>query len=85
MRRVLMFAVVMLALAQMAWACTGFLTGEQTVKTKSGRYVRLCYYDHLGDPLVVAVPTHAFCKGTISVPHPNEDRDGDGKEDQEDE
>jgi len=52
---------------------------------KTGRVIRLCYYDHLGDPLVITVPSHSFCRTTLNVAHPGEDRDGDGKDDDEEE
>ena len=69
--------------ADYALACTGFLVREQTVKSKRGGYVRLCYYDHLGDPFIITVPEHRFCAVSINVPHDNEDRDGNGVEDDE--
>jgi hypothetical protein len=66
-----------------AHACTGFLVKEELVKSKRGGHTRLCTYDHLGDVFVTTVPSHAFCKVTIDVRHDNEDRDGDGVEDDE--
>ena len=71
--------------ATMAQACTGFLVGEQVVKSKRGGYTRLCHYDHLGDTFVITVPGHGACKVSIDVRHDNEDRDGDGVEDDEEE
>ena len=73
--------------AKEALACTGFLTGETvlTIKGKGGyvRRLRVCYYDHLGEPLTLSVPATSFCRTSINVPHDNEDRDGDGNEDNE--
>ncbi len=69
-----------------ALACTGYLTGESLVHTNRNGYVRtqrLCYYDHLGDLYVITVPAESFCRTTINVPHHNEDRDGDGTNDDE--
>jgi hypothetical protein len=71
--------------ATAAHACTGFLVREQLVKSKRGGYTRLCYYDHLGDVFVTTVPDYSFCKVSIDVRHDNEDRDGDGVEDDEEE
>lgn len=86
MRRLLLTVVAVLASVEVALACTAFLTGERVVtinKNGYSRTVRLCYYDHLGEPLVYSVPSHSFCRTTINVPHPGEDRDGDGKDDGE--
>ena len=69
--------------ATTAYACTGFLVKEELVRSKRGGHTRLCYYDHLGDVFVSTVPSYAFCKVTIDVRHDNEDRDGDGVEDDE--
>jgi hypothetical protein len=69
-----------------ALACTGYLIGEQVVTVNKNGYVRtyrLCYYDHLGEPFMTTVPSHSFCRTTINVPHPGEDRDGDGEDDGE--
>ena len=80
---VVLFLVLWALAATAAHACTGFLVGEQVVKSKRGGSTRLCYYDHLGDTFVITVPGHGFCKVSINVPHDNEDRDGDGVEDDE--
>jgi hypothetical protein len=69
--------------ATAAHACTGFLVREQVVKSKRGGYTKLCHYDHLGDAFVITVPDYSFCKVSVSVRHDNEDRDGDGVEDDE--
>jgi hypothetical protein len=85
-RRLLLVVVALLASVEMALACTAYLTGEQVVTVKRNGYVRnlrLCYYDHLGDPLMVTTTADRFCQTTLSVPHPGEDRDGDGKDDGE--
>ncbi len=83
MRKALIVVAVLL-LARAALACTGYLTGERVVTVKRNGYerqLRMCYYDHLGDPLVISVPATSFCRNMISVAHPGEDRDGDGKDD----
>jgi hypothetical protein len=83
MKKLLMAVVLLLACAQVALACTGFLTSEGKVKTKSGRYVKLCYYDHLGDPYITTMEDYRLCPATINIKHHNEDRDGDGENDDE--
>jgi hypothetical protein len=72
--------------AKLALACTGYLTHQAVIETTRNGYtrrVRMCFYDHLGEPHIVTVPSHAFCAATINVAHDNEDRDGDGVEDDE--
>ena len=83
MKKLLMAVVLLLACAHVALACAGFLTQEVRVKSKRGGYTKLCYYDHLGDLYVKTVADYQLCPVTINVPHPNEDRDGDGKNDDE--
>ena len=80
---VIFFLFVWVLAASLASACTGFLVNEVRVKSKRGGYSKLCYYDHLGDMFVITVPDHSFCKVSIKVAHDNEDRDGNGKEDDE--
>ena len=80
---VVLFLVLWALAATAAYACTGFLVREQVVKSKRGGYTKLCYYDHLGDMFVITVPDHGSCKVSINVRHDNEDRDGDGVEDDE--
>ncbi len=84
-RRILL-ATALLLCASVLLACTGYLTGEQVVRIEKDGYVRtlrLCYYDHLGEPQVITVSAERFCPATITVPHHNEDRDGDGRNDDE--
>lgn len=89
--RKLVLIVGLLALAALAaktaLACTGYLTGESVmvIRGKGGyeRKIRVCYYDHLGEPLSLSVPATSFCRASINVAHPGEDRDGDGKDDGE--
>lgn len=83
MKKVLMAVVILAAFARVAVCCTGFFEREVTVKSKRGGYVKLCYYDHLGDLYVITVADYRLCPVTVNVPHPNEDRDGDGKNDDE--
>lgn len=81
MRKFLLAVFFMIVWTGVALACTGYLTGEQVVRLKSGRDVRVCSYDHLGEPLSITISTVRFCPTMINVKHQNEDRDGDGEED----
>lgn len=72
----LVIALALLAGAKTALACTAYLTSEKVVEIKrEGGYVRklrFCYYDHLGDPMMLTVPANSFCSLTINVRHDNE-------------
>ena len=85
-----LIALIVLALAvsvNAAYACTAWLKGEAlvTVKSQYGlpRTVRMCYYDHLGEPIVLTLPSYSACRVSTAVRHHNEDRDGDGLMDDE--
>lgn len=88
-RALLLAAVLVGAGAKLALACTAFLTHDAVVERKGtggySRRIRMCFYDHMGDPFITSVPVHSFCAVTINVRHDNEDRDGDGVEDDEEE
>lgn len=84
----ILIPLILCLTAEALLACTGYLTGEQVVRTERNGYVRtlrLCYYDHLGEPMVISISAERFCPATINVPHHNEDRDGDGRNDDEEE
>lgn len=86
MRKILVLVAVLLGLllaASAAFACTGYLVGEVPLPAKSGRRNKLCIYDHMGDTYAITAQANALCKVSINVRHDNEDRDGDGVEDDE--
>ena len=89
MRRVLaVLATLVLVGASVAWSCSAWLTGEAVVTVRRNshslpRTVRLCYYDHLGEPIILTLPTYSACPVSTNVRHHNEDRDGDGRMDDE--